>query len=392
MSSSVLLLYRFFAPSKLSGGPVKSLVNLVVALKNEFHFSAITSNSDLNSGSCYSPEELTNASKATSTEIIALNINFLFPLRVVSVLVGKRYDVYYFNSFFDVLFTLLPLIVLRFINRSASIIIAPRGQLGADVINSKNATAKNIYIRLIKNIIPWSCVIWHVTSMQEKAEILDIFGNVITERNVYLAPNIILDMDASLNLSYPKCKEDTHFKIVYLGRINRKKNLIFTLDILNLLKIDKVLVFHIYGPIDDSEYWNQCLESIKRINFNVTIEYRGSIDPDDVLDVLRRYDLFIMPTLNENFGHAILESLQAGTPVLISDQTPWASADDMSVTALPLSFKSAWIDTITKFSALSGYEQHAAREAARRYFDIQLNSRENIRLHKELFYEASCNC
>jgi glycosyltransferase involved in cell wall biosynthesis len=30
-----------------------------------------------------------------------------------------------------------------------------------------------------------------------------------------------------------------------------------------------------------------------------------------------------MPTLNENFGHSILESFCAGCPVIISDQTPW---------------------------------------------------------------------
>jgi glycosyltransferase involved in cell wall biosynthesis len=31
----------------------------------------------------------------------------------------------------------------------------------------------------------------------------------------------------------------------------------------------------------------------------------------------------VLPTLGENFGHAIFESLAAGRPVLISDQTPW---------------------------------------------------------------------
>jgi len=30
-----------------------------------------------------------------------------------------------------------------------------------------------------------------------------------------------------------------------------------------------------------------------------------------------------MPTFAENYGHAIAESLSMGTPVLISDNTPW---------------------------------------------------------------------
>jgi len=38
---------------------------------------------------------------------------------------------------------------------------------------------------------------------------------------------------------------------------------------------------------------------------------------------LADYDAFIFPTLGENFGHVIIESLSAGCPVLCSDQTPW---------------------------------------------------------------------
>ena len=34
-------------------------------------------------------------------------------------------------------------------------------------------------------------------------------------------------------------------------------------------------------------------------------------------------DLFFLPTRGENFGHVIAEALSVGTPVLISDQTPW---------------------------------------------------------------------
>jgi glycosyltransferase involved in cell wall biosynthesis len=31
----------------------------------------------------------------------------------------------------------------------------------------------------------------------------------------------------------------------------------------------------------------------------------------------------LLPSLSENFGHAIFEALAAGTPVIIGDQTPW---------------------------------------------------------------------
>src|SRR4029077_18813526 len=38
---------------------------------------------------------------------------------------------------------------------------------------------------------------------------------------------------------------------------------------------------------------------------------------------LSEHHFFFMPTANENFGHAIVEALLAGCPLITSDQTPW---------------------------------------------------------------------
>jgi len=38
--------------------------------------------------------------------------------------------------------------------------------------------------------------------------------------------------------------------------------------------------------------------------------------------------LMFLPTRGENFGHAIIEALRSGCPVLISDQTPWRGLED----------------------------------------------------------------
>ena len=36
-----------------------------------------------------------------------------------------------------------------------------------------------------------------------------------------------------------------------------------------------------------------------------------------------KYDVFLSPTLGENYGHAIFESLINGLPVIISNKTIW---------------------------------------------------------------------
>ena len=45
--------------------------------------------------------------------------------------------------------------------------------------------------------------------------------------------------------------------------------------------------------------------------------------PDQIQDTFAQYDGFILPTLGENFGHVIAESLSAGCPVICSQHTPW---------------------------------------------------------------------
>ena len=39
------------------------------------------------------------------------------------------------------------------------------------------------------------------------------------------------------------------------------------------------------------------------------------------------YDLFLLPTGGENYGQVIAECLTAGTPVLISTETPWRNLE-----------------------------------------------------------------
>lgn len=51
----------------------------------------------------------------------------------------------------------------------------------------------------------------------------------------------------------------------------------------------------------------------------------GNIDHDKVHETFSKYDCFLFPTLSENYGHVIAESLASGTPVITSDQTPWNS-------------------------------------------------------------------
>lgn len=99
------------------------------------------------------------------------------------------------------------------------------------------------------------------------------------------------------------------------------KNLDGALEILKGVTDD--VDFFIYGTKEDEQYWNDCQRLIAELPANVRAEYLGSVTPDKVVTTLSQYDVLLLPTLGENFGHVVFESLTAGCPVLLSDRTPW---------------------------------------------------------------------
>jgi len=63
------------------------------------------------------------------------------------------------------------------------------------------------------------------------------------------------------------------------------------------------------------------------------------------------YHALLMPSLTENFSYTVLESLQVGIPVLISDQTPWLDLQSQRVGwDLPLEDRSTWAAALEQLS------------------------------------------
>src|SRR5699024_8536433 len=87
----------------------------------------------------------------------------------------------------------------------------------------------------------------------------------------------------------------------------------------------------VYGPIEDTSYWERCKNDIRKLPSNIRVDYKGLIPHNLVLSTFEKYHFFLFPTHGENFGHVISESLISGTPVIISDQTPWRNLDKRQV-------------------------------------------------------------
>jgi glycosyltransferase involved in cell wall biosynthesis len=101
---------------------------------------------------------------------------------------------------------------------------------------------------------------------------------------------------------------------------------------------------------------------------NVIASYQGIVRHEDVCTVLASHDLFFLPTRGENFGHAILEALSAGLPVLISDQTPWGNLErEGAGWALSLDNTKRFAEKVDQVAAMQEPEHAETRARALRF-------------------------
>jgi glycosyltransferase involved in cell wall biosynthesis len=104
---------------------------------------------------------------------------------------------------------------------------------------------------------------------------------------------------------------------LFLGRIHPKKGLDLLLPAFAAVASDALLV--VAGP-DADGYRGRLEAEVERLKLRGRVLFPGLLLGQEKWSALVDADLFVLPSRQENFGVAVIESLAAGTPVLISDQ------------------------------------------------------------------------
>ena len=112
--------------------------------------------------------------------------------------------------------------------------------------------------------------------------------------------------------------------LLYLSRLHPKKGLHLLLSALATLTVPNRVRLVIVG--EGEATYLQSLHALAAAlpPLGVAVEWHGAIWGDARWSFFQGADLFCLPTHSENFGLAVLESLQVGTPVLTTYATPWA--------------------------------------------------------------------
>lgn len=311
----ILIFIDWYLPGYKAGGPIQSVANLVANFKDEFDFSIVTRDSDYCEENPY-PNVKSNEwnDLDDGTKVYYFSKENLTRSNIRKLIRQTEFDVVYLNGMYSLYFTLIPLLFLRK-KKNKQVVIAARGMLSKGSLGVKK-TKKQFFIRAVKTLRLFDNVVFHATTEIEKSEISSVFGD---KTNIKVAANLPqLENHRTLQ---KREKENASVRLVNIARIAPEKNLLFAIKIFKNVKSN--VVFDFYGPIYSQEYWNECKLMLDELPQNVKAHYRGSLESNEVLNVLNSYHFMFMPTTGENFGHIILQALSVGCPVIISDQTPW---------------------------------------------------------------------
>lgn len=380
----ILAFIDYYFPGYKGGGPIRTLVNIIEQLGNEFSFKVLTRDRDMNDAYGYTGIRRNAWNRVGRADVFYLSPDYQRSSAIHWLLTETSYDILYLNSFFSPMFTIKPLMLRRLRKtRGAPVIVAPRGEFSPGALAIKRLK-KSVYINLSKLLGLYDNVIWQASSEHEESDIRRWFG---TKVSVRVAPDMAPNINVTRRMPTRPKKAAGCLKILFLSRISRMKNLDAAINILNGLPGE--VHFNIYGPLEDHRYWQECQTIMNSLSPNIKVKYHGEISHDHVSEALGEHDLLFLPTIGENFGHVILEALCAGCPVLISDQTPWRDLKEKGVGwDLPLDQPEMFQEVLQRCVDMDGEEYLKWSERAREY-GIQISKDDKVvEQNRQLFQHA----
>lgn len=373
----IFVIIPAYFPGFKSGGPVRTITNMVYKLGDEFKFWIITMDRDLGDKCAYTSITLDVWNKHKKAQIFYVEKGGRGLRRISSILKSESYDALYLNSFFSFQFSIFPFLISRIFKPEKPIILGPRGEFSQGALGLK-APKKRIFIACANALRLYRNVIWHASTMHESADIRRVMGDDVVIRT---AIDLAVMGVAVVPSSHSK---DGPLRIIFVSRISPKKNLLGALSL--LVCVQQEVCFDVYGPIEDEAYWVECQRAAAALPANVVFAYCGVLQPVEVTPTLANYDLFLFPTLGENYGHVIAEALSVGLPILISDTTPWRDLEQAGLGwDIPLGETDRFVACIAVCHSKSPKEYDKWRSDIRLWALANIGNEDAVEENRQLF-------
>ncbi len=380
----ILVVTGYYSPGFKAGGVLRNILNTVDNLCDQFEFRIITRDRDLGDEMAFPDIQSEVWLPVGNATVYYLSSEAESLGRLGRLFADTPHDLLFLSSYFD------PLTIRTLLNRRLRgrrhprVIVAPFGEFAGASLTQKYAK-KLAFIIFAKIAGLYRDVTWRVSSSYEAEDLIRVLG--VSPDSIAITGDLPTKCswpelaNQSTSGSRPECDG---LRVIFLSRIAREKNLDYALKVLK--KVNAKIYFDIYGPAENVAYWDECKKIAAGLPANIVVSYKGKVSPDEVVRIFAQYDLFLFPTGGEAYGNVIAESLIAGTPVLISTETPWRSLrPDGLGWDLDLGEPDEFVRVIDEFSSLSPGTRMEDRATVLRNISSRLFDPEVLASNQRLF-------
>jgi glycosyltransferase involved in cell wall biosynthesis len=315
---TIVIFTDWYAPGYKAGGPVQSVFNLAELLSKDCHVKVVTRNTDLNSKIAYpniTPDQW--VSLGNQHEVLYISREKLGFKIIKQIIKENVNNVILINGLFSFYFSFLPaLLCVSYPVRK--VFIAVRGMLHTSALSVK-PLKKQLFLAFARGFGLYQKPVMLATNNEEVEEIRKSLGKV----KPVIAPNIPMVYQALKPRDY---SPDKVFTLAFIGRIAPEKNPLTLIEALQ--QIQKPLKVIFCGGSNNESYLQNFNNQLRTLPPNIITEYHTEMSHHDIQNLLSETDVMALPSLGENFGHAIYESLVAGVPVIIGNNTPWKQLEN----------------------------------------------------------------
>ena len=385
--TTVLTLIDYYLPGTNAGGALRSIANLVAMLGGELEFRIVTRDRDMMADEPYigiTPGTWESVGRA---QVMYLSPKQASPATLRRIISETPHDVLYLNSLFSRDFT-LSLLAYRLGGAlpKRPVILAPRGQLAPGALAIKSGK-KRAFLGIARAMRLYRDVTWQASSPDEAREIHEHFDSPDVRARVVVAPDLPTPWQELAGIRHRR-KLGNALDVTFISRIVRKKNLSGAIELLRGLRAPATL--DVFGPAEDAEYLRECEAAMATLPSHIRARYAGALAYEEIAPTFARYDLFLFPTLGENYGHVVIEALAAGCPVAVSDRMPFRDLEERGAGWVsPLEDPERYRAALERCAAMGPDEHGRMSTAAREYARRIINDPVPIDQNRHLFVQAA---
>lgn len=171
---------------------------------------------------------------------------------------------------------------------------------------------KRLYYQFIEKKCLSSCAALHVTSSLEAQSVKNL--------NIPVSIVNIPWAVTSSAVQYTKTPDKHLIRLLFIGRLHPVKSIPTILNAVAYLKNAGINILLDLAGAGDPSYEKILREIIRHHQIHQEVIWHGHVDDDQKNILYQNADLFVLPSLHENFGLAAAEAMSAGLPVIVSDQ------------------------------------------------------------------------